>query len=70
MSEDEGKTVIDTSSRDNKPNPVVNPESGKKRDGVYIIVIILMLLGAGYMAYLLSESKKQLNTCSNDKSAL
>lgn len=70
MSEEEGKTVIDTSSRDNRPNPVVNPNPGKKRDGVYIIVIILMLLGAGYMAYLLSESKKQLNTCSNDKSAL
>ena len=44
MSEEEGKTFIDTSARDNRPAKPANNGGGKKRDGVYIIIIILLLL--------------------------
>lgn len=67
MSEDEGKTFIDTSQRDSKPVSAGNQGGGKKRDGVYILIIILLLLGGGYMGYLLSENNKAINTCSNEK---
>tara|TARA_B110000046_G_C13015113_1_gene408324 strand:+ start:141 stop:1169 length:1029 start_codon:yes stop_codon:yes gene_type:complete len=67
MSEEEGKTFIDTSAKDRKPIKPANDGSGKKRDGIYIIIIILLLLGAGYMGYMLSENNKQINECSNEK---
>jgi len=67
MSEDEGKTFIDTSQRDEKPTPVGDQASGKKRDGVYILIIILLLLGGGYLGYLVSENNKAINQCSNEK---
>lgn len=70
MSEDEGTTFIDTSSRDNKPAPAAPAPSGKKRDGLYIILILLLLGGIGYLAYQLSESNKLINQCSNEKTDL
>lgn len=70
MSEEEGKTFIDTSRRDERPAPVAADNGGKKRDGVYIIIIILLLLGAGYMGYMLSENNKQINQCANEKTDL
>lgn len=69
MSEEEGKTFIDTSKRDEKPVPVAT-ENSKKRDGLYIVIIILLLLGGGYMGYLLSENNKAINQCSNEKAEM
>ncbi len=70
MSEEEGKTYIDTSGRDNTPPTAETPteKGGKKRDGAYIVIIILLLLGGGYLGYLLSEKNKAINTCANEKS--
>ncbi len=70
MSEEEGKTFIDTSARDNRPAKPANNGGGKKRDGVYIIIIILLLLGGGYMGYMLTEKNTQINDCGNEKIAL
>lgn len=47
-----------------------NKDQGKKRDGVYIIIILLLILGTGYMVYLLSEKNKSLNDCSNNRADL
>lgn len=69
MSE-EGQTFIDTSGKDRKPVQAANEAGGKKRDGLYIVIIILLLLGAGYMGYVISENNKAINLCSNEKETL
>jgi hypothetical protein len=70
MSEDEGTTFIDTSSRDKRPDPVTPDKTAKKRDGLYILIILLLLGGIGYMAYSLSDKNKQISDCDNEKTAL
>ena len=72
MSEEEEKTTfIDPAAlKDNGRSTNREEGSGKKRDGLYIIVILLLLLGAGYMGYLISEKNKSLNTCDTEKIAL
>jgi uncharacterized protein YpmS len=45
-------------------------ENPKKSNGAFITIIILLLLGLGYMAYLISDKKSQLNNCSNKNLAL
>lgn len=70
MSEEEGKTFIDTSQRDRKPVPVRPEKEGKKRDGIYIIIIVLLLLVAGYLGYVLSERNQEVNECSNQRTEL
>lgn len=71
MSDEGGKTFIDTSQRNEKPRQTAagNGE-GKKRDGLYIIIIILLLLGCGYMGYMMSENNKVINQCSNERQEL
>ncbi len=69
MSE-EGKTFIDASGIDRKPVQPVSQGGAKKRDGLYIVIIILLLLGAGYMGYLISEKNKEMNLCTNEKETL
>lgn len=70
MSEEEGKTFIDTSSRDRKPAPVAADNGKKKKDGLYILIIILLLLGGGYMGYLISQKNDEINSCANDRTSL
>lgn len=72
MSEEEKKTFIDSSAlKGNGPvNPNGNDGSGKKRDGLYIIIILLLLIAGGYMGYLISEKNKTLNQCDNEKAEL
>lgn len=48
-----------------------NPtEEKRKGSGGYIIFIILLLLGLGFMAYLYSNVKSDLTNCSNDNKTL
>ena len=45
-------------------------ESPKKRDGVYIFIILLLLAGMGGLGFLISNKNKALEVCSLDKSEL
>lgn len=70
MSEDEdgGGTFIDTSGAGSKPTPVpVAPKKEKKRDGLYIIIILMMLVAGGFLGWKLSEKNEAINQCSNEK---
>lgn len=67
---DEGKTFIDTSQMDEKPIAPPTKTEGKKRDGLYILIIILLLIGGGYMGYMISEKNKDLNECSIESADL
>lgn len=72
--EEEGTTTIDTSKRDTTPPSKTVPSTesagndggGKRGNGIYILVILLLLGGLGYMGYLFSEKNKAINICSND----
>jgi hypothetical protein len=72
--EEEKKTFIDPSAlQGSGGGSTNNPPAGggsKKRDGLYIIIILLLLLAGGYMAYLISEKNKSLNTCDTEKQEL
>ena len=65
-----GKTFIDTSQMDEKPIAPPTKTEGKKRDGLYILIIILLLIGGGYMGYMISEKNKDLNECSIESADL
>jgi chromosome segregation ATPase len=45
-------------------------QQSKGGTGIYIIVILLLLVGLGVMAYLWSSKNKELNACSNENTLL
>lgn len=45
-------------------------ETPKKRDGVYIFIILLLIAGMGGLGFLISNKNKALEVCSIDKSEL
>lgn len=45
-------------------------ETAKKRDGVYIFIILLLLVGMAGLGFLISNKNKALEVCSLDKSEL
>lgn len=45
-------------------------KSNKTKDGMYIFIILLLLSGAGYLGYLLSERNKELSSCKKDAQSL
>ena len=46
-----------SNSEETKTTPVVAKEK-KSRDGLYILIILLLLMGAGYMGWQMSEKNK------------
>lgn len=44
--------------------------NGKKKDGIYIIIIVLLLAGIGYLTFALGEAKKQNKTHQSSITAL
>ena len=72
MSEEEnkGKTFIDPSNADKKATPPTTNSEGKKKDGMYIAIIVLLLIGAGVLGYMLSEKNKAVNACTNARTEL
>lgn len=49
----------------------INETSGqKKSNGVFLLIIIALLLGMGYMAYLISNKKGELEICRNEVDTL
>jgi len=51
-----------SNSEETKTTPVVTKEK-KSRDGLYILLILLLLMGAGYMGWQMSEKNKAINEC-------
>lgn len=51
-----------SNSEETKTTPVVTKEK-KSRDGLYILIILLLLMGAGYMGWQMSEKNKAINEC-------
>lgn len=51
-----------SNSEETKTTPVV-PKEKKSRDGLYILIILLLLAGAGYMGWQMSEKNKAINEC-------
>jgi hypothetical protein len=47
-----------------------NQEIQKKNNGIYITIILLLLIGLGFMAFLWSNKNKDLNECSNKNALL
>lgn len=45
-------------------------KSSKAKDGVYILVILILLAGAGYLGYMVSERNKSLSTCEKETQKL
>lgn len=73
MSEEEKKTFIDPSAlKGNTPpvSPNGNDNGGSKRDGLYIVLILLLLVAGGYMGYVISEKNKSINDCQNENQAM
>lgn len=71
MSEEEdGGTTIRPRDEQPKPVPAGKQESGKKRDGVYIVIILLLLMGGGYMGWVLSDKNKAINDCGLERDSL
>ncbi len=44
------------------------PKQSKAKDGIYIVIILLLIGGVAYLGYQMGETKKMLETC-NDTSA-
>lgn len=45
-------------------------QTSKKGNGGFVVVILLLLIGLGVLAYFLSDSNKQLDLCKNDNRVL
>jgi cbb3-type cytochrome oxidase maturation protein len=48
----------------------INETSGKKSNGAYLAIILLLLIGLGAMAFLWSKKNRELNDCSNENTTL
>jgi hypothetical protein len=47
-----------------------NIEKPKNSNGIFLFIILILLVGMGAMAYMWSNKKKELNTCSNQNTEL
>lgn len=48
----------------------LNETTGKKSNGAYLAIILLLLIGLGAMAFLWSKKNRELNDCSNENITL
>jgi hypothetical protein len=48
----------------------IDNESKKKGNGIFIIIIVLLLAGLAYMAYIYSGKNRELNDCANENTIL
>lgn len=48
----------------------LNETTGKKSNGAYLAIILLLLIGLGAMAFLWSKKNRELNDCSNENTTL
>jgi len=48
----------------------INETSAKKSNGVFILIIILLLFGLAIISYFFSQKNNQLNACANENKAL
>lgn len=48
----------------------LNETTGKKSNGAYLAIILLLLIGLGAMAFLWSKKNRELNDCANENTVL
>lgn len=69
--EDEGTTFIDASQASEEPTSTdTEPEQKKNRNGIYIIIILMLLIAGGFLGWKLSEKNQMINDCTLGQDSL